>query len=116
MNNEFLDYVEDILDAMDKVEILLQDVTREQFEADFRINFAVVRALEIIGEATKRLPMALRDQYPHIPWKDMAGMRDRMVHGYDAVNLKIVWKTVKQRIPTVEPQIRRILADYEEQE
>ena len=116
MNNEFLDYVEDILDAMDKVEILLQDVTREQFEADFRINFAAVRALEIIGEATKRLPMALRDQYPHIPWKDMAGMRDRMVHGYDAVNLKIVWKTVKQRIPTVKPQIRRILADYEEQE
>ena len=116
MNNEFLDYVEDILDAMNKVEILLQDVTREQFEADFRINFATVRALEIIGEATKRLPMALRDQYPHIPWKDMAGMRDRMIHGYDAVNLKIVWKTVKQRIPTVKPQIRRVLADYEEQE
>ena len=116
MNNEFLDYVEDILDAMDKVEILLQDVTREQFEADFRINFAAVRALEIIGEATKRLPMALRDQYPHVPWKDMAGMRDRIIHGYDAVNLKIVWKTVKQRIPTVKPQIRRILADYEERE
>lgn len=116
MNNEFLDYVEDILDAMDKVEILLQDVTREQFEADFRINFAAVRALEIIGEATKRLPMALRDEYPHIPWKDMAGMRDRMIHGYDAVNLKIVWKTVKQRIPTVKPQIRRILADYKERE
>ena len=69
MSNEFLDFVEDILDAMDKAEILLEGVTYEQFESDFRINFAVVRALEIIGEATKRLPMDLREQYPDIPGK-----------------------------------------------
>ena len=68
MSNEFLDYVEDIADAMEKAEILLQGVTYDQFEADFRINFAVVRALEIVGEATKRLPMTLRDEYPNIPW------------------------------------------------
>jgi uncharacterized protein with HEPN domain len=54
--NEFLDFVEDILDAMEKAEILLEDVPYDRFEEDFRINFAVVRALEIIGEATKRLP------------------------------------------------------------
>lgn|GEM_PF-1115514 len=64
MSNEFLDYIEDILDAMDKAEILLVGVTYEQFEADFRINFAVVRALEIIGEAARRLPMDLRQQIP----------------------------------------------------
>ena len=62
MSNEFLDYVEDILDAMDKAELLIVDTTFEQFEADFRINFAVVRALEIIGEATKRLPTMFREQ------------------------------------------------------
>ncbi len=55
MSNEFLDYIEDILDSMNKAEILVADIEYEQFEADFRINFAVVRALEIIGEATKRL-------------------------------------------------------------
>jgi uncharacterized protein with HEPN domain len=99
--NEFLDYVEDIVDAMEKAEILLEGVTFEQFEADFRINFAVVRALEIVGEATKRLPSTLRDQYPNIPWKEMAGMRDRIIHGYDNVNYKIVWDTVKQRIPAI---------------
>jgi uncharacterized protein with HEPN domain len=115
MNHEFLDYVEDILDAMEKAEIVIQDVTYDQFEADFRINFAVVRALEIIGEATKRLPTTFRDQYPDIPWKEMAGMRDRIVHGYDTVNLRIVWETVKQRIPTVKPQIRQILEAYEAQ-
>jgi uncharacterized protein with HEPN domain len=113
MSNEFLDYVEDILDAMDKAQILLEGVSYDQFEADFRINFAVVRALEIIGEAAKRLPMSLRQQYPKIPWKGMAGMRDRIIHGYDNVDLEVVWDVVKQDIPKIKPQIRQILMDYE---
>lgn len=113
MIHEFLDYVEDILDAMEKAEMLLEDVTFDQFVADFRINFAVVRALEIIGEATKRLPLSVREQYPDIPWKDMAGMRDRIIHGYDTVDLGIVWRTIKQRIPEIRPHIQQILADYE---
>jgi uncharacterized protein with HEPN domain len=113
MSNEFLDYVEDIEDAMEKAEILLRGVTYDQFESDFRINFAVVRALEIVGEATKRLPMTLCDQYPNIPWKQMAGMRDRIIHGYDTVDLEIVWDVVKQDIPKIKPQIQQVLRDYE---
>ena len=116
MSQEYLDYLEDILDAMDKAEILVGDVDFEQFETDFRINFAVVRALEIIGEATKLLPAGLRDQYPQVPWKEMAGMRDRLIHGYGDINLRIVWDTVTQRIPIVKPQLRQILADYEDRE
>jgi uncharacterized protein with HEPN domain len=115
MNNEFLDYVEDILEAMDKAEILLEDVTYDQFEADFRINFAVVRALEIIGEATKRLPINIRQRYPNVPWRGMAGMRDRIIHGYDNVDLQIVWDVVKRDIPRIKPRIQQILADYEKQ-
>jgi uncharacterized protein with HEPN domain len=103
MSHEFLDYMEDILDAMDKAEILLEGVTYDQFEADFRINFAVVRALEIVGEATKRLPMGLRQRYPNIPWRSMAGMRDRIIHGYDSDDLQIVWDVVKQDIPHIKP-------------
>jgi uncharacterized protein with HEPN domain len=113
MSDEFLDYVEDMLDAMDKAELLLEGIAYEQFEADFRINFAVVRALEIVGEAAKRLPPDLRRQYPDIPWKVMAGMRDRIVHGYDVVDLQIVWDVVKRDIPQVKPQIQKILADYQ---
>ncbi len=63
MNDEFLDFVEDIIDAMNKSEILIENVTFKQFESEFRINYAVVRALEIIGEATKRLPESIRAQY-----------------------------------------------------
>ena len=114
MSNEFLDYVEDIVDTMEKAEILLEGVTYGQFEDDFRINFAVVRALEIIGEAAKRLPMSVRERYPDIPWKGMAGMRDRIIHGYDTVDLQIVWDVVKRDIPMIKPKIKQVLSDYEE--
>lgn len=113
MANEFLDYVEDILDAMEKAEILLDDVPYTRFEKDFRINFAVVRALEIIGEATKRLPTELREKYPDIPWLGMAGMHDRIIHGYDRVDLHIVRDVVQRDIPELKPRIRQILQDYE---
>ena len=112
MSNEFLDYVEDILDAMEKAEIMLEGIIFEEFVNDFRINFVVVRALEIVGEATKRLPLSLRRQYPDIPWKRMAGMRDRIIHGYDAVDYEVVWDAVKQEIPQVKPHLEQILRDY----
>ena len=114
MRAEFLDFVDDILDAMDKAEILLTDVTYDQFAGDFRIHYAVVRALEIIGEATKRLPSSLRDEYPKIPWGGMAGMRDRIIHGYDTVDYEIIWNTVKEVIPRVQPLLQQILVDYGE--
>jgi uncharacterized protein with HEPN domain len=114
MTAEFLDYIDDILDAMDKAEILLTDVTYDQFIGDFRIHYAVVRALEIIGEATKRLPSSLREEYPTIPWRGMAGMRDRIIHGYDMMDYEIVWNTVKDVIPRVQPLLKQIQVDYGE--
>jgi uncharacterized protein with HEPN domain len=113
MSDTFLDYIEDILDAMEKAGVLVEDVDYKSFEEDFRINFAVVRALEIIGEATKRLPIDVRERYPDIPWRGMAGMRDRIAHGYDRVDLQIVWDVVKVDIPRIKPQIKQILQDYE---
>lgn len=113
MSLEFLDFIEDILDAMEKAEEMLSGADFETFETDYQLNFAVVRALEIVGEATKRFPATLRNQYPDIPWQDMAGMRDWIIHVYDVVNLRIVWETVKGRIPELKPRIQQILADYE---
>jgi uncharacterized protein with HEPN domain len=65
------------------------------------------------SEASKRLPLALRQEYPEIPWKSMAGMRDRIIHGYDPVDLQIVWQVVKQDIPRIRPLLQEILSDYE---
>jgi uncharacterized protein with HEPN domain len=114
MKAEFLDYVEDILDAMEKAEEVVEGVTYQQFATNYRINFVVTRALEIMGEAAKRLPMDVRDKYPQVPWKEMAGARDRIVHGYDVIDLAIVWGIVKRRIPLVRPILKQILIDYED--
>jgi uncharacterized protein with HEPN domain len=113
MSREFLDFIDDILDAMDKAEQMLDGVSFSQFESDFRTNFAVVRALEIIGEAAKRLPDEFRQIYPDIPWKSMAGMRDRIIHGYDNVDLQIVWAVVIRDIPQIKPKIVRIVKELE---
>ena len=115
MSDEFLDYIEDIIDAMDKAEIALTGVNFERFSEDFIINFAVARALEIVGEATKRVPQEVCMAYPPIPWRNMAGMRDRIIHGYDNVNLRILWDVVKQEIPEIKPHLQQILQDYEGQ-
>jgi uncharacterized protein with HEPN domain len=113
MKKDYLVYIDDILDAMDKAEKFVAGMSYEQFENDLRTTFAVTRALEIVGEATKRLPPDIREKHPHIPWKDMAGMRDVIIHGYDNVNLQIVWDVVKRDIPRIRLQIQQILADYE---
>jgi uncharacterized protein with HEPN domain len=114
MNREFLDYLEDMLDAMEKAELLVEGISYEQFETDFRINFAVVRALEIIGEASKRIPDSVRTRYSEIPWKAMAGMRDRIIHGYDNVDYQIVWGVVKKDIPEIKPLLEKVFSDYKE--
>jgi uncharacterized protein with HEPN domain len=114
VKRDYLVYIEDILDAMEKAEIAVSGVDYDRFANDFRINYVVVRALEIVGEATKRLPPAFREQYPHIPWKKMAGMRDRIIHGYDNVNLEIVWQVVQKDVPRLKPPLQQILADHQE--
>jgi uncharacterized protein with HEPN domain len=68
----------------------------------------VVRALEIIGEATKQVPPDVRERAPEIPWQDMAGMRDKLIHAYQAVDLRVVWKTVRQDLPDVIDSVRQL--------
>jgi uncharacterized protein with HEPN domain len=97
------DYLQDIIDAARKA--------RDQFAADEKTQFAVVRALEIIGEATKRIPMDVRNQHANVPWRSMAGIRDKLIHNYVSVNLDIVWKTVQNDLPPLIPLIEQVLAE-----
>jgi uncharacterized protein with HEPN domain len=90
---EFRDYLQDILETMDKVGDFIEGISFEQFLEDDKTSFAVVRALEIIGEATKHIPSSARRRHPQIPWMKMAGMRDRLIHGYFGIDLEIVWET-----------------------
>jgi len=79
------------------------------FEADEKTIFAVIRALEIIGEATKHIPEDIRENNPLIPWKDMAGMRDVLIHDYVGVDIKTVWLTIQERLNEIKPHIQQLL-------
>jgi len=79
-----------------------------EFIEDEKTIFAVVRALEIVGEAVKNIPETVRKKYPKIPWKDMAGMRDILIHEYFEVNLEVLWNTATQDIPKALPAMRKL--------
>jgi uncharacterized protein with HEPN domain len=83
---------------------------REAFLADTRTQDAVIRNLEVLGEATKALSQELRDRNPGIPWSAMARMRDRLIHHYFGVQLDIVWQVVASDLPTLQTQVQAVLA------
>jgi len=114
MKREAGDYIEDIINAMEKSTNFIKDLSYKKFIQDDKTVFAVVRALEIIGEAVKSIPNNLRKKYPEIPWKDMAGMRDKVIHEYFGVKLSLVWKTVKEEMPPLKPLFEKMLREMEE--
>lgn len=116
MSRQDRQYLQDILDAMEAAESFVADTSFEELEDDRRTQFALQRAFEIIGEATKQLGEEIRNQHPGVPWRDIAGMRDKLIHEYFAVNLEIVWETVHRDFPEVRPRIRRILEELSEEE
>ena len=113
---DFQVYIEDIIEAINAIEEYTKGLTYDAFAKDRRTVDAVIRNFEIIGEATKHIPGRVRQEYPKVPWKDMAGMRDKLIHGYFGVQLDVVWKTVKERLPAVRPLVEEALAKMKEDE
>jgi uncharacterized protein with HEPN domain len=102
-------YLRHILDAMAKIEEYLAGMDRAAFQASTMAQDAVIRRLEIIGEATKRLSERLRLANPSVPWQDIAGMRDKLIHDYMGVDVETVWLTVGENLPPFKTQVQAIL-------
>lgn len=81
------------------------------FVKDEKTQYAVIRAIEIIAEASKKIPKNMKNKYPDIPWHEISGMRDKLIHDYFGVNSKIVWKTIKEDLPILKKQIMNILEE-----
>lgn len=113
MKREFRLYLDDILESIVLIEEFTAYMDFDQFFTDEKTKNAVVKRIEIIGEATKNIPKNIRDKYPDLPWKQMARMRDKLSHEYFGIRYDIVWKVVKKRLPEIKLHIKRILKDIE---
>lgn len=109
------DYIKDIIASIDHLADFIDEMNYEQFTQDRKTVFAVIRALEIIGEAVKNVSTTLQENYPDIPWKSMAGMRDKLIHAYFGVRLELIWNTIHQLLPPLKSQFEMIIEELKEE-
>jgi uncharacterized protein with HEPN domain len=104
-------YLKDILENIERAESFVKDMNYDEFVKDEKTHYAVIRCIEIIGEATKHIPNSIRKKYPEIPWKDIAGMRDKVIHFYFGVNLERVWETINEDMSEIKPFIKKVFEE-----
>ncbi len=109
MKRDYRVYIDDILEAIKRIKKYTDELTFDKFTQDIKTIDAVIRNFEIIGEATKHITDEVRKEYPDVPWKIMAGMRDKLIHEYFGVKLGVLWETIKKRLPEVKPLIEEVL-------
>jgi uncharacterized protein with HEPN domain len=98
-------FLEDILESIERIEQYTKGITKDEFLDDYEKQDAIMKRLEVIGEAVKNIPTGVKKKYPEIPWKDMAGMRDVLIHEYFGVLMERIWDTAKNDIPKLKKQI-----------
>lgn len=113
MKRNYKLFIKDIILAMKSIEEFVEGLSLDEVKEDDKTSSAVIRKFEIIGEATRHVPDNLKENYPDIPWKKMAGMRDRLIHAYFGVDYRLVWEAIKIDIPKLKPRLEEVLAGLE---
>ena len=111
-----LQYLDDILEATEKILRFSKGVSFETFSVDEMRKDAVIRNFEVIGESIKKLPPELTERYPDIDWKRIAGLRDTLIHGYFNVKLTVLWNIMNEYLPKLKEDIKAVLDDEERRE
>ncbi len=109
MSTDSCVYLHDILESISLIEVYTESLTREAFLDSREKQDAVIRRLEVIGEATRNLPNELTEAHPEVPWSPIIAMRNRLIHAYGRVDLELTWEVVERELPKLKAQVRVIL-------
>ncbi len=109
MSREYVDYLRDMLENAQLAIRFTQGMDYETFSRDNKTVYAVIRAVEVIGEAAANVPDEIRSKYPSLPWRDIRGMRNKLVHQYFGVNMEVVWQTIQEDLPMITGELENIL-------
>jgi len=110
-SRDFLIYLEDIIDAIEKIEKYTQNIDFNKFSKNDMVIDAVIRNFEVIGEATKKIPAEIKEKYPEVEWKEAMGFRNVLIHDYFGIDIEAVWDTLQKNLPTFKKHILNVFKD-----
>lgn len=105
------DYLNDILEMVENIWNFTKNMSYEDLERDKKTLYAVIRCLEVLGEAVKKIPKYIKEEYPEIPWQEIAGIRDKLIHEYFGVDIEIVWDTIDEDLSPLKVAVTKIIND-----
>ncbi len=107
----YIDYLNDMLESTKKIFEFTQEMKFDFFMKDEKTFLAVIRCLEVIGEASNKIPVEFKKKHPEIPWKEISGMRNKLIHEYFGVQAEVIWKTIQEDLPLLKNRLQKLIME-----